>query len=153
MIRNVKETEIDELVQLGKDIGIFNVGEAEELLGDTLVKLFAGQLPNGHQAHALEIDNQILGWVYFGPTEVQDIWNLWWIGVKVQQCGYGKQLLRFFENTAIQNQAKRVIIETSSSVSLEGTRNFYVAQGYQVYEIEKDGYGIGEDKIVYFKAI
>ena len=68
-IRTPQEKDIEKLVQLGRNTGIFKVDEAEELLGQTLQDLLNNILPISHQAHLLEIHSTIIGWVYFGPTE------------------------------------------------------------------------------------
>ena len=134
-VRAVVRDDLDELVQLGKDTGIFNPGEADKLLGDTIVELLDGKLPSGHQAHVLTDEVNVLGWIYFGPTEDDpNIWNLWWIGVApaYQGKGYGKNLLHLFEATATKACANEVMIETSSAPLLEKTRAFYAQQGYCV---------------------
>jgi ribosomal protein S18 acetylase RimI-like enzyme len=155
MIRKVQQKDAESLVQLGIDSGLFGPGEAEQLLGDTLNKLLAGQLPTGHQAHLLEQENQIVGWMYFGPMEKPDEWNLWWIGVarQVKGSGFGTMLLKFFEDAARSGGAKTAIIETSSGPLLAGTRAFYQARGYRESHSEADAYGPGEDKLVFIKEI
>ncbi|EKX34509.1 hypothetical protein GUITHDRAFT_80493 [Guillardia theta CCMP2712] len=156
MLRAVQRDDIDKLVQLGKDTGIFGPGEADDLLGKTIVDLLDAKLPSGHQAHVLQDDVNVLGWMYFGPTEDDpNVWNLWWIGVdpKYQGKGYGKNLLHFFEATATKACAKEVMIETSSAPLLERTRAFYTQQGYCVSRTEPDAYGPGEAKVLFTKAV
>jgi GNAT superfamily N-acetyltransferase len=152
--RPPNKEEYDTLVQLGNNHGIFGPGEADELLGQTLLKIWNGTLPLHHQAHVLVHNNTIKGWVYFGPTlEDPQTWNLWWIGVD-HTCkgqGFGKQLLHFVENTVKLHHAKHLLIETSSLDLFTQTREFYKRQGYYRSVVERDGYGPGEDKIVFKK--
>lgn len=146
--------ECDELVQMGERTGIFAAGEAQELLGQTLVDLLDGKLPHNH-AYVLVHNSIAKGWVYFGPTEEPALWNLWWIGVdpKFMRQGFGKRLLQFVEDTVKSGGAGGLIIETSSSTPLSRTRDFYKRQGYVVSHVEADGYGQGEDKIVFVKRL
>jgi len=156
MIRSVQTHEIDKLIQLGENTGIFGPGESKQLLGDTLICLLNNTLPTGHQAHVLErADGVIVGWLYFGPTDDSDIWNLWWIGIEPQfhGNGHGKMLLKFFEEVAVGSGAKTAIVETSSIAQLKRTREFYTLQGYIFTASETDGYGPGEDKIIFSKQL
>ena len=157
---------------VGRDTGIFKPGEVEELLGDTLESLYNYALPLGHQAHALIAEDNVRGWVYFGPFDAEDatetaaggtstaerlesVWNLLWIGVdpKYHKQGYGKALLQFVEHKVKNDHGKRLIIETSSSPLLQATRDFYSRQGYELLHTERDGYGEGEDKLVFSKTL
>ncbi|KAI8916171.1 acyl-CoA N-acyltransferase, partial [Gorgonomyces haynaldii] len=142
------------LIELGESTGIFGPGESNELLGQTLEQHFTHALPTQHQVHVLEVDSEIVGWMYFGPME-PNVWNLWWIGVapKHHGKGYGKQLLNKFERVARESGAASGIIETSSSSKLENTRSFYLAQGYTLIATERNGYGPDEDRIVFSKTL
>eukprot|EP00299_Pterocystis_sp_00344_P016465 c8264_g1_i2.p1 GENE.c8264_g1_i2~~c8264_g1_i2.p1 ORF type:complete len:160 (+),score=15.11 c8264_g1_i2:127-606(+) len=153
--RPPKRDECDALVELGNSTGIFSPGEAQELLGQTLSDLLDENLPSGHQAHVLVDDATIKGWVYFGPTEHPTVWNLWWIGVdpSFKGQGFGKQLLRFVEESVKANLGRYLIIETSSSDQLRHTRDFYKLQGYDVSHTEPDGYGPAQDKVVFKKQL
>ena len=154
-IRPVREEDCTKLIELGLNTGIFGPGEAEQLLGNTLQELLAGKLPLGHQAHVLDEGSELKGWIYLGPMDDSNIWNLWWIGVdpKYQRKGYGYTLLKFVEGIAIKSGAKQLFIETSSSPLLKRTRDFYTFQGYTVSHTERNAYGVGEDKIVFVKEL
>jgi len=154
MIRLPLLEECNALVQLGIDTGVFNPGEAEELLGQTLRNWFDNNLPFGHQIRVLLEDEILKGWMYFGPTDDSDVWNLWWIGVNPNAIGkgHGKTLLRFVENVVLHNNAKQLIIETSSLPKFQRTRDFYTLQGYSVSEIVSDAYGPGDNKLTYLKT-
>ena len=150
VIRRPKEEECDALVQMGERTGIFAPGEAQELLGQTLISLFDEKLPLKHQALVLEHGKLIKGWAYFGPLpESPDIWNLWWIGVDPQFIaqGFGKKLLLFVEDAVKSDGASHLVIETSSSNSFVRTREFYKLQGYGLSQEVPDYYGPGENKM------
>ena len=154
-IRPVKRDDSTKLLQIGLDTGIFEPGEAEELLGQTLVDLFDGKLPDGHQAHLVQQDASIKGWVYFGPMNKTNVWNLWWIGVdpNAKGKGFGKMLLKFVEDVVAKSNASKLLIETSSSSLLEHTRDFYTRQLYTVSHVDANAYGQGEDKVVFYKHL
>ena len=126
------------------------------MLGETIDQLLNGTLAFNHQAHILEsADGRILGWMYFGPTQIPQTWNLWWIGVKkdLHGKGHGSSLLIHFEKIAKQEGATKLLVETSSSPTLEKTRKFYVKHGYTCGKIEASGYGEGQDKLTFEKYI
>ena len=160
LIRSVRPEEAEALLQLGISTGIFNDGEAEELLGETLRQLFAGALPSGHQAYTyvllFEGSSEPLGWCYFGPEESESLcYNLYWIGISPsrQGEGFGKQLLKFIEaKLSVEHGATKLVIETSSGEKFVNTREFYLRQGYHLSRRESDAYGPGEDKLVFLKV-
>ena len=152
--RQPKEEEISLLVEIGESSGIFTSGEADDLLGQTLVD---EKLPLKHQAHVVVHENSIKGWVYFGPIVDSTVLNLYWIGVEPRSHGkgFGRKFLSFVDETARSEGGTELMIETSSGSLLNRTRNFYKLQRYTVSQskTEYDGYGHGEDKIVFEKQL
>jgi ribosomal protein S18 acetylase RimI-like enzyme len=156
------EQEIEFLTDLGNRTGIFNDGEAEELLGKTVEEFLKGNMNESHRVYVLEEDSLVKGWVYLGCNNFQedkDVWDLWWIGVdpQFQGQGYGRRLLNFVENIVMGKSARKekavfLRIETSSAEGMHRTREFYRLMGYTMERVEKDGYGPGEDKIVLIKS-
>ncbi len=158
MIRPTVAAERPALVALGEATGIFRPHEAEGLLGSVLDALHAGELGEGHQAHAWAHgpDTPPAGWVYFAPTPNADgVWDPWWIGTDPTQQGrgIGGELLGFVEARAREAGGRLLLIETSSQPALDPTRRFYSVRGYAECGRVPDFYGEGDDKVIFAKRI
>ena len=159
MIRLARPEETDELVALGEATGIFNPGETDTLLRDTLHTLHAGQLRSGHQVRvwAEPVDGRAGGWIYFGPRDPGDgrAWELFWIGVAPHHHGrgIGDALLRFVENHVKCEGGDELIIETGSSPRLDRARRFYARHGYRIDGVLPDYFGAGDDKVTFRRTL
>ena len=156
MFRAVSDNESRALVSLAESTGIFNPGEAEDLLGHVLEELHAGRLAPGHQAHVWvsTVTAPAEGWVYFAPTSnAEGVWDLWWIGVAPdsQRRGIGDSLLRFVENHVLAADGRLLLIETSSLPAFDPVRQFYSQRGYAECGRIPDFYAVGDAKVIFFK--
>jgi GNAT superfamily N-acetyltransferase len=141
---------------LADDTGIFKTGEAQDLLGGVLDAYYAGLLEPGHEVFVATVADSICGWVYFSPSFKADgIWDLWWIGVapSAQKKGIGSELLAFVENFVRDQNARLLIIETSSTLAFEPVRQFYVRKGYLNCGTIPDFYAEGDDKVTFAKKL
>ncbi|KAJ3063625.1 hypothetical protein HDU98_000573 [Podochytrium sp. JEL0797] len=158
MIRPARPDETEALVSLACKTGLFSPEEAASLLGDTLTRIHANQLPPLHQALVLESrdTHAVQGWVYLGPTEHADnVWDLWWIGVDpgCQGMGCGKQLLEYVEGVVREKGGRMLVIETSSLDALVRTRRFYELRGYAKCGQIPNFYSLGDDKVIFVKQL
>ncbi|KAF0718892.1 Aste57867_1410 [Aphanomyces stellatus] len=159
MIRPVAATDSKaDLVALGASTGIFEPGEAEMLLGDTLDQLQANALGNHHHAFVAVDDatGAIDGWVYFSVMKDTDrVWNLWWIGVAParQGKGVGRQLMEFVEGFVRQQDGRILLVETSATERLAKTRAVYARLGYTNCGTIPDFYADGDGKVTFWKRI
>ncbi|KAF0757110.1 hypothetical protein DYB25_001292 [Aphanomyces astaci] len=157
MIRPVAPTDSKaSLVALAASTGIFQPGEAEMLLGETLDHLYANALGDHHYAFVSVDDEAINGWVYLSIMKDTDrVWNLWWIGVAPghQGKGVGRRLMEFVEAFVRQQGARILLVETSATDMLAKTRAIYTRWGFTNCGEIPDFYADGEGKVTFWKRI
>jgi GNAT superfamily N-acetyltransferase len=96
------------------------------------------------------------GFACYGPIPLtQGVYDLYWIVVDpaAQKKGYGRYLLEYVEHEVIKQGGRMLLIETSSQESYSATIWFYERNGYQLAARIKDFYRIGDDKLVFSKAL
>lgn len=159
MIRRARPAETASLVALGESTGIFDPGESEVLLRDTLDALHQGALGNHHEVRvwADPANGTPEGWVYFAPCDREEgSWELYWIGVAParQGQGIGRTLLRFVEDHVVRAGGKALYIETSTLPTFERTRRFYEESGYtSVLAVSPDPHAAVDDKATFRKTL
>jgi ribosomal protein S18 acetylase RimI-like enzyme len=99
---------------------------------------------------------ELLGYVCYGPTPATlGTYDLYWIAVSpaVQNLGVGTLLLQEVERRLAHQDARLVIIETSSQPLYEPTRAFYVRRGYDEVARVPEFYAPGDDRVIFAKRI
>ena len=81
--------------------------------------------------------------------------DLYWIAVhpSSQRHGGGSHLLGEVEQRLRERGARLLIAETSSRADYDATRRFYLARGYQEVARMRDYYAVGDDRVIYTKAL
>lgn len=105
---------------------------------------------------AVDQHDRVAGYVCYGPTPMTEgTWDLYWIAVdpKRQGSGVGKALLDFVENRIRAQNARLLMIETSSKPNYNATRQFYFRQNYQEIARIPDFYAVGDDRVIYRKLL
>jgi ribosomal protein S18 acetylase RimI-like enzyme len=100
--------------------------------------------------------DQAIGFVCYGPTPLTEGTNsLYWIAVDPDYAGQGigTLLLQNVENRLRDENARLLILETSSGQDYTLSRQFYLKNGYQIAEIIKDFYREGEDRVTFLKIL
>jgi ribosomal protein S18 acetylase RimI-like enzyme len=103
---------------------------------------------------AINREDQLVGYACFGPTPLtRGTYDLYWIAVDPAWSSkkIGTRLLKAVEECIRSNQARMLLIETSSGQNYERTRRFYVKNGYELVETIPDFYRPGEDRMTYVK--
>jgi ribosomal protein S18 acetylase RimI-like enzyme len=96
----------------------------------------------------------LVGYACYGPTPGTDRgYDLYWIAVDPsrQGTGIGAALLQDVERRVIADNARLMLIETSSRDAYTPTRRFYVRHGYAEVARVANYYARGDDRIVYTK--
>ena len=70
-----------------------------------------------------------------------------------QRRGFGTALTRRVEDTVVDRGGRLLLVETSGLPEFEHTRAFYRTIGYDEEARIREFYGLGEDKIVFRKAL
>jgi ribosomal protein S18 acetylase RimI-like enzyme len=98
----------------------------------------------------------LLGYVCYGPTPCTvGTYDLYWIAVEpnAQKLGVGTTLLQEVERRLAKEDARLVMIETSSRPLYEPTRQFYMQRGYTEVARVPDFYSDGDDRMIFAKRI
>ena len=103
-----------------------------------------------------EVDGETVGYSCFGeiPCTVGSF-DLYWIAVheKCRGRGLGRALMATTEERIAGMKGRRVYAETSSRELYQPTRAFYERCGYRAEARMEAFYDVGDDKIVYVKAV
>lgn len=157
MIRPAVPSDSSAIVSLAIATGLFLPDEVEPVQS-MLDGFYAGNLGTGHQVDVWvdDPDGSPVGVVYFGPDALTDRkWDLWMIAVAPdrQRQGIGGELIRFVEQHVRENEGRILLIDTSSHLKYDPTRQFYMAHGYAEVARIPDYYSDGDSKVVNAKRI
>ena len=99
-------------------------------------------------------EDQLVGYACYGPTpETDRTYDLYWIAVDptAQGSGGGTRLLTEVERRLQGQNARMLVVETSSRSEYAPTREFYVRRGYVEAVRVRDFYAPGDDRIIFTK--
>jgi ribosomal protein S18 acetylase RimI-like enzyme len=157
-IRPIEPSDRSRLEEIVVSSGNFNpeeIATALELVDEALEK---GER-SGYIIRVLEVGKEyrsVQGYVCYGPTPLtQGVYDLYWIVVDpaVQGKGFGKRLIEYVEGDIVKCGGRMLLIETSSQESYGATIRFYEKAGYKRVARIKNFYRIGDDKLVFSKAL
>ena len=99
-------------------------------------------------------EDELAGYACYGPTPDTDrTFDLYWIAVDpgAQGTGGGTRLLTEVERRLEGQNARMLIVETSSRSEYAPTRGFYERRGYAESARVRDFYAPGDDRIIFTK--
>jgi ribosomal protein S18 acetylase RimI-like enzyme len=99
-------------------------------------------------------EDQLVGYACYGPTPDTDrTFDLYWIAVDpgAQGSGSGTRLLTEVERRLQGQNARMLIVETSSRSEYAPTRHFYEKRGYAEAARVRDFYAPLDDRIIFTK--
>ena len=105
---------------------------------------------------ALNDSDELAGFICFGPIPMTDgCYDLYWIAVdeKFSRNGVGEKLLETMEVFAINEKARRIYIDTSSTDPFAAARSFYKKYGFGVIAVLDDFYRNGDHKMILMKHL
>ena len=135
-----------------RECGLFSPDEAEGFVA-YLPDLIAEE---GAHWRVLRHGDRIAGACYLSRERMsEDVWNLWFIGLRPgdQGGGGGSLLMAEAERTVRAEGGRLLLIETSLADAQEDARGFYAARGYGREAVIREYYAPGEDKIVFRRAL
>ena len=98
--------------------------------------------------------DELVGYACYGPTPDTDrTFDLYWIAVDpgAQGSGSGTRLLAEVERRLQGQNARLLIVETSSRSEYEPTRHFYSKRGYAEAARVREFYAPLDDRIIFTK--
>ena len=154
-IRPITNADTDAIIDLTVRTGMFKPYEIETLR-EVLDDYHAGNHEIGHRCDLSECDHQLIGYVYYAPAAMTErTWYIYWIAVEptVQSRGLGRQLMGHVEAMIRREQARLLLIETSSTAHYEATRAFYTRLNYPLMATVEDYYADGDSMMIYGKRL
>lgn len=125
-------------------------------------EMFSGWLDGsleGHQWLVAAIGGIVVGAANYAPEPFADrLWNLYFIAVEPEQqgSGIGRNLMAHAEAelaTKGDDEARVLVVETSSTDQYARTREFYAKLGYDEEARIRQFYGPADDKVVFWKSL
>jgi ribosomal protein S18 acetylase RimI-like enzyme len=101
-------------------------------------------------------EDELAGFACYGPTPGTDrTYDLYWIAVHpaAQGTGSGTILLNEVERRLRGQNARLVVVETSSRSDYKNTRGFYLRRGYVEAARARDFYAPADDRITFTKRL
>ena len=98
----------------------------------------------------------LAGYICYGPTPLTEgTWDIYWMAVAQDRRGQGigGALLKAAEVKIKEAQGRLSVIETSTMLSYENTRRFYLGQGYETIATIPDFYAPGDGKLILIKVL
>ena len=99
-------------------------------------------------------EDELVGYACYGPTPDTDrTFDLYWIAVEpgAQGSGSGTRLLTEVERRLQGQNARMLIVETSSRSEYAPTRHFYEKRGYAEAARVRDFYAPLDDRVIFTK--
>jgi GNAT superfamily N-acetyltransferase len=101
-------------------------------------------------------EEELAGFACYGPTPGTDrTYDLYWIAVdpSLQGSGSGTILLNEVERRLKGQNARMLVVETSSRSDYKNTRGFYFRRGYVESARACDFYAPADDRITFTKRL
>ena len=141
------------LETLVRDTGLFREAEVR-----TAVELLDEALDGDDDYRFLGAfdGDELVGYACYGPTpDTLGTFDLYWIAVDRQRqgTGIGTQLIAAVEKALSAIGCRLIVVETSSRVAYDSTRDFYEAKGYTKTATIPGYYAPGDDLVIYIKDL
>ncbi|MEM7597277.1 MAG: GNAT family N-acetyltransferase [Pseudomonadota bacterium] len=124
------------------------------LVPDLLAPVFAGETSEFWRTARMQ--GTVVGFCYTVPEMLAEgAWNITAIAVAEGQQGrgIGKALLGAVEDELRGRGQRLIIVDTSSTEDFTETRAFYLNAGYEEEARIRDFWALGDDKVVFRKAL
>ena len=153
MIRRIKQADAAKIEILLNKISNFTAMEVE--IAMELVNIAANNIgQNDYHIYVFEDEGKILGYHCSGKRPLTDgVFDLYWIVADPESKikGIGKKLLEQAEKFVKENKGRWFLAETSSKLSYEKTRSFYLRNGFSIVAQINDFYSVGDGLIIFGK--
>ncbi|MBN1567015.1 MAG: GNAT family N-acetyltransferase [Acidobacteria bacterium] len=152
MVQADREAVADLIVSAGN----FNQTEIDCALELVDIYLADEEQTDYHIAVAQDSASRVQAYACWGPVPLtRGTFDLYWIATHpdARSRGFGRALMNFVENKALERKGRLLAVETSSKPSYASTTAFYRRLGYaEIYRIA-DFYDIGDDKLTFVKRL
>ncbi len=151
-LRNLTAADRGRIEEISRAVGLFRDDEVAVAL-EVFDAAAAGSAD--YTALGAEHDGRLAGWICWGPTPCTlGTFDLYWMAVDpaLHGAGIGTLLLHTME-CRLAGVARLIVVETAGRPDYAPTRAFYEARGYRAVSHIPDFYAVGDDLVVYVKAV
>jgi ribosomal protein S18 acetylase RimI-like enzyme len=144
------------ILRLTQAVAVFNDEEVQCVGEIWEAYLSQGPAKSGYNIIVYRDSDEVVGFACFGPHALTDgTFDFYWLAVdpRAQGRGIGQALIAATERGALEQQARILIIETSSTLAYEPARRLYSRCGYTLEATVHDFYAEGDDMVIYTKAL
>lgn len=153
MIRKLKQSDVDQLEKMLKNISAFSEKEVEVAMELINITAFNTDQTD-YNIFVYEDEGKIIGYHCTGKRPLTDaVYDLYWIVAdpSAGKKGIGKNLIEHAEKFVMENHGRWLLAETSSKESYAATRNFYLRNKYSIVSQINDFYSFGDNLLVFGK--
>ncbi len=150
MIRNAAPSDLDSILRIATESGLF---DAEQT--DFLRTLFLEPGPDDVWFVA-DQDGLLEGVAYMAPEKMtHGTWNLYWIAVlpQSQRRGLGAQLVQHVVGWLGERGERMLLVETAGIDEFDYVRRFYQSHGFQHTAVIPGFYAEGVDKVIFLRNL
>ena len=154
-IRPTQSEDADALLRLAGAEPLFSQEEAATV-AELLESYLADEDPNGYFFLSAMEDDELLGFVCYGPTPLtQGTFDLYWIAVGLgsKGKGVGRALMAQTENEVLKQGGRMIVLDTSGRGEYAPTRAFYQRLGYTLAATIPEFYAPGDDLIIFTRTL
>lgn len=157
VVRPAEPADTQAIRSLALDNGMFEPAEMGDF-DEILAGFFSGELV-GHSWLVATTGSRIAAAAYYAPEPFSDrMWNLYFIATEpgLHHGGAGSVLIGAVEDALRsrgEDQARTLIVDTSSLEGYEQARSFYRRRGFVEEARIRDFYGPGDDKVTFWKSL
>lgn len=155
VLREIGPGDRRDLARLVDSIAVFSDAEKTVAL-EVLDSYLTDPGKDYHALGAFTPRGDLLGYACYGPTPcTAGTWDLYWIAVssEARGRGTGTLLMEEIERRLVLNDARLLVIETSSRADYAPTRAFYAQCGYAAVARVPDFYDAGDDRVIFVRTL
>ena len=149
-VRDAHVSDIPAITAVIHGIGLFTPEEADGF-ASSLPSHFEGET----EGRVWLITEDGMGAAYLSPEASPGVWNLLFLGVRLEarRVGLARALIGEVERRLRQDSARMLLIDTSTEPPMEAARALYAALGYKQVGLIPDYWGPGDGKLTFHKRL
>ena len=150
-IRPTVSADIPDLERVLSETGLFPSDMLREM-----ISAFLSAQESSDIWMTCEVEGRAIGFCYAAPEALtKGTWNMLAIAVLPgeQGRGVGGAIVSALEDALKERDARVLIADTSGTAAFERTRAFYSRNGYTEEARIRDFWTVGDDKVVFWKAL
>lgn len=153
-VRDARATDIAALERIIRTLGLFTSEEASGF-AETLPGHFEGSGDDPARSRLWLIADGGLGAAYLAPEPPSGVWNLLFLGVRpeARRRGIARALVAEVERRLRLQDARMLLIDTSTLPAMAAARALYTDLGYERVANIPDYWALGDGKLTFRRPL